>query len=77
MVQKKVGLIECYVAETNFAVFLVDSLEAHGRSLSIDELFKAKDFVTRIHAMLKRIDASDEKYQNNQSDGEVPLPFSG
>jgi hypothetical protein len=53
------------VAETNFATFLMDTLEAHGSTLSIDELLKANDFVDRILAMLKKMDASDEKYQDD------------
>jgi len=74
LVQKKVGLIECYVAETDFVTFLADTLEGHSESLSIDEILRAKDFVDRIHSMLNNIEVSDEKYHQNPSDDNVPLP---
>lgn len=72
--QIKVSLFKCYLVEGKFALFLMSCLEKHGSDLSVDELFKLKDYSNKIQAMLAEIEASDERYHNDSSDEEVPKP---
>lgn len=75
LVQIKVLLTECYVAEGEFTLFLMNCLEKYGSGLPVDETFKAKWFSDRIYTLLTKIKASDEKYHNKSSDEDEPLPY--
>ncbi len=72
--QIKVSLFKCYLIEGKFALFLMDCLEKHSSDLSVDELFKLKDYSNRVHALLGKIKASDDFLQDNSSDADFTEP---
>jgi hypothetical protein len=59
--QIKVNLFECYIAETKFADFLMESLEKYGSELPIDETFKIKWFSDQIYSLIQKIKIEQDK----------------
>jgi hypothetical protein len=72
LIDLKVLLKECFIAECDLASFLLDKAKA--TELPIDDTFRLKHLVDRVKDRIRQIQASDEKYHNNPSDDNVPLP---
>jgi hypothetical protein len=51
-------------------------LEKHRSDLSVDELFKVKDYSNKVHALLDKIKASDDFLHDNSSDTDFTEPRS-
>jgi hypothetical protein len=65
-------MLKCYLAEVELATFLVDRADLV--SLDTDNTFRLKWLVDRVTKLIREVQASDERYHNDSSDGEVPLP---
>jgi hypothetical protein len=50
----KVDLLECYIAETQFATFLMDCFEKYGSGLPVDEMFKGSGSQTGFTAWFRK-----------------------
>jgi hypothetical protein len=70
----KLLLKKCFIAECNLADFLLD--KATNIGLSIEDILKMKDLTNRVYCLIREINASDEKYHDNPSDDNVPLPYA-
>jgi hypothetical protein len=74
VVQLKVLIAECLDAETELAKFLVKCAHKYGHVLSLDETFKGEELLNRTIKLVEKIQASDDSYHPNSSDGELPEP---
>lgn len=72
LIDLKILLKKCCIAESELACFLLD--KASATDLPIDDTFKLKWLTDRVKVLIRRIQASDERYHNDSSDENVPMP---
>jgi hypothetical protein len=60
MVETRTLLMRCFVAEANFATFLMECMEKHATSLSLDETLKVKQLPSKITDLLKKIQVEQD-----------------
>jgi len=61
LVQARVLLLECFVAESKLATFLFDCMDKYGSGLDLQETLKAKDQINNIYGLLQRIKSIADK----------------
>jgi hypothetical protein len=55
VVQDKVILSECFIAEMDFAKHLFSCLDNHGTDLTLEEMLKMKDLTDKIARLLSKV----------------------
>ena len=55
LIQTKVLLSECFIAEAKLGSFLFECMDKHGTGLTLEETLTAKGFVSKIRQLLARI----------------------
>jgi len=60
LVQNKVMLSECFIAEMDFAEFLFKCMDNHGTDLTLEENLKMKDFADKIAVLLSKIQTEQD-----------------
>jgi len=71
-VKIKTLLMKCFIAEGDFAIFLMRTADKCGSSLQLDDLLHLKDMSERIGRMLAEIESSDEKCRDDSNDKRPP-----
>ena len=61
IVDTKVLLLKCFVAEERLALFLMQCVNEHGSSFSVEEALSTKQMVASISSLLQEIKASYER----------------
>ena len=61
LVQNKVLLLECFVAESKLAMFLFDCMDKYASGLDLQETLKAKELVNNVYGLLQRIKVSADE----------------
>jgi hypothetical protein len=61
LVQNKVLLLECFVAESKLASFLFDCMGKHASGLDLQETLKARELINNVYGLLQRIKVSADE----------------
>ena len=68
----KVLLMKCFVAESDLACFLME--KANSTDLSLDDTFKLKHLADRVKRLIRQVQASDEKHDQDDKRPPDKLP---
>jgi hypothetical protein len=60
VVQNKVTLSECFIAEMDFAEHLFACLDNHRADLTLEEMLRMKDFANKITRLLSKVQAEHD-----------------
>lgn len=78
LIHAKVLLSECFKVQEQLTDFLMNCTEKYGPVLTAEESVYVRDLARRVRILAKKVDnaqdESDERYHQDNSDGEVPLP---
>jgi len=55
LVQTKIMLSECFIAEAGFADFLFKCMDNHGTDLTLEEMLRMKELAHKITGLLSKI----------------------
>ena len=61
LVQARVLLLECFVAESKLATFLFDCMDKYGSGLDLQETLKVKEQIGNVYGLLQRIKSLADK----------------
>lgn len=61
VVDAKVLLLKCFIAEERLALFLMQCVNKHGSSFSVEEALATKQMVASVSVLLEEIKAPDDK----------------
>ena len=61
LVQARVLLLECFVAESKLATFLFDCMDKYGSGLDLQETLRVKEQINNIYGLLQKIKSIADK----------------
>jgi hypothetical protein len=61
LVQARVLLLECFVAESKLVAFLFDCMNKYGSGFDLQETLEAKEQISNVYGLLQRIKSFADK----------------